>query len=100
LNTIKIAEELNVCHYTVMKTIFRYKIDFDSLDKNFELKIIREKPSKNSKGGKPKNFYILNYWQKCLLILYLQNNKIIKEKKFEILRKIVPTYNIKTNNVK
>ena len=88
--TCDITKELNICHLTIMKTINRYKFDFDALDENFELKITRENPPQNSKGGKPKKFYFLNHWQKCLLILYLQNNDIIIKKKFEILKSLIP----------
>lgn len=84
-NTIEIAKELKIEYRSIKRIIEKYIDDFKLFG---EIKKI--KGQSTTKGGRPmKNIYLLNDFQKDLLIIYLGNHKHIRKKKQDIIRKII-----------
>ena len=79
MTSIELSEKLNISHKTIMRYLRKYKNDFIQFG-NMDSCILRY--GKGTKGGRPLEFFNLNYKQIDLLILYLSpNNNIIRQYK-------------------
>jgi phage regulator Rha-like protein len=85
MTSIELSEELKISHKTIIRCLKKYKNDFIKFG-NMNSCILRY--GKGTKGGRPLEFFNLNYKQIDLLILYLSpNNNIIREYKQKYIDK-------------
>lgn len=81
-DSMVIANGTNNQHHSVTRIIRNYKEDFLEFG---EIRFMDLK-SKNPNGGRPEKIYQLNEQQATLLMTYLDNTKVVREFKKELVR--------------
>jgi len=79
-----LAKEYKFCHLTILNVINKNMFILETFG---NIKKIKAKPGKGSKGGKPSEFFLLNDKQRDFLLLLLHNDHT-KKYKYKIIERL------------